>query len=155
LADVLGANFVGGEQAQEGRLAGGGFHGRAAAGSRARQCKPRRLRHSGFAGCFDGIDGGSAGGTDVIHNHHACAFTAEAFDAAAGAVGLLGLADQKALEQGSTGEREGAQRLPWRRLNDGSAPMVSPPDASASMWWASKSSSIACPVSRPLRHSMS
>ena len=55
--------------------------------------------HACFAGGFDCGDGGGAGGADVIDDDDAGTFFAEAFDAAAGAVGLLCFAYQESVEQ--------------------------------------------------------
>ena len=136
LADVLGADVVGGEEAQEGSAGGGGFDGGAAVGFFAlHDADHGGDDHAGFARGFDGVDGGGAGGADVVDDDDARAFAAEAFDAAAGAVGFFGLADQEAVEQGSAGMLDCArQALAVATLETmGSAPMVSPPTASASM----------------------
>ena len=84
---------------------------------------------------LDGVDGGGAGGADVVDDHDARAFAAEAFDAAAGAVGLFGFADQEAVEQRARRDVDCArQALAVATLETmGSAPMVRPPTASASM----------------------
>src|SRR5579859_1217645 len=51
-----------------------------------------------FACGFDRLHGGGSRGADVIYNHYARAFFAEAFDALPGAVLLLGLAHQESVE---------------------------------------------------------
>ena len=72
--------------------------------------------HAGFARGFDGGDGGGAGGADVVDDDDAGAFAAEAFDAAAGAVSLFGLADEEAVEQRAIRDAVArARRWPWRR----------------------------------------
>ena len=120
LADVFGANLDCGEQAQEWRALRGSFDGGAAIGFFAfDDADDGGNDHAGFARGFDRVDGGSAGGADVIDNHDARAFAAEAFDAAAGAVRLLRFADEKAVERAE--RRDGSARamrwpLPhWRR----------------------------------------
>ena len=47
---------------------------------------------------FDGLNGRSSGGANVVHDHHARALFAKAFDPLAGAVLLLGLPHQKAVD---------------------------------------------------------
>ncbi len=81
------------------------------------------------------VDGGSAGGADVVDDDDARAFPAETFNATAGAVGLLCFADEKAVEERSGRDSVWArQALAVATLETmGSAPMVSPPTASASM----------------------
>jgi hypothetical protein len=103
---VLGADFVGGEEAQERRAACGGFDGgRPLASSRSTmQTTAATIMPASLRG-FDGVDGGGAGGADVVDDDHAGAFAAEAFDAAAGAVGFFGFADEEAVEQRRVGMR--------------------------------------------------
>src|SRR5260221_13997562 len=55
---------------------------------------------------FDGLHGGGTGGAHIVHDHHLRAFLAEAFDTLAGAVLLLGLAHEEAVD-GSAGDSEG------------------------------------------------
>ena len=55
--------------------------------------------HAGFTGGFDGGDGGGAGGADIIDDDDGGAGLEEAFDAAAGAVGLFGFADEEAVDE--------------------------------------------------------
>src|ERR1035441_10309957 len=50
-----------------------------------------------FAGHFDGLHGGGSGGANIVHDHHARALFAEAFDALAGAVLLLRLTHEEAV----------------------------------------------------------
>src|ERR1019366_4234717 len=59
-----------------------------------------------FAGRFDGLHGGGSGGANIVHDHHPRAFFAEAFDALAGAVLLLRLAHEEAVE-GSASDSDG------------------------------------------------
>ena len=59
--------------------------------------------HAGFAGSFDGGDGGAAGGADVVDDDDVGARFEEAFDFAAGAVGLFGFADEEAVDEGGAG----------------------------------------------------
>src|ERR1700675_2016708 len=55
-----------------------------------------------LAGSFNGLHGGGSGGAYIVHDNHLRAFFAEAFDALAGAMLLLGLTDQEAVHS-STG----------------------------------------------------
>jgi hypothetical protein len=55
--------------------------------------------HSGVAGGLDGGDSGTARGADVVDDDDRRAGVEEALNAAAGAVSLLGLADQEAVEE--------------------------------------------------------
>ena len=59
--------------------------------------------HSGVAGGLDGSDGGATGGADVVDDDDGGAGVEKAFDAAAGAVGLLGLADEESVEEWGRG----------------------------------------------------
>ena len=57
-----------------------------------------------LAGGFDGLDGGSAGGADVVHDHHRSAFFLKAFNALSRAVGLFLLAHQEAMDGAGAGQ---------------------------------------------------
>ena len=132
---MLRANFTRGKQAQERRAFGGGFDGRAAVGffalDDADDCGNL---HAGFLCGFDGVDGGGAGGADVVDDDHARTFAAEAFDAAAGAVSFSALRTRKPCSSGAPGLGCARQALAVATLETmGSAPMVRPPTASASM----------------------
>ena len=82
----------------------GGFDGGAAVGFFALDdADDGGNNHAGFARGFDGGDGGGAGGADVVDDDDARALAAEAFDAAAGAVGLFRLAHQEAMEERGAG----------------------------------------------------
>ena len=59
--------------------------------------------HIGSPGGLNGLNGGSAGGADVINNDDARTRLAESFHAAASAVGLLGFADQESMDKGCMG----------------------------------------------------
>ena len=136
LADMFGADLVCGEEAEERSAGGGGLDGGAAIGFFAfDDADHGGDGHAGFAGGFNGVDGGGAGGADVVDDDDAGAFAAEAFDAAASAVRL-----SRPCGRGSRGaeERRGSisarQALAVATLETmGSAPMVRPPTASASM----------------------
>src|ERR1039458_10035874 len=54
---------------------------------------------SGLAGRFDRLHSGATGRANIIHDDHARALFAEAFDALACAVLLFGLAHQKAVQR--------------------------------------------------------
>ena len=134
LADVLGADLVCGEEARNGAPCRGGFDGGAAVGFFAlHDADDGGDVHAGFAGGLDGVDGGSAGGADVVDDDDARAFAAETFNAAAGAVGLLRFADEEAIAAAvRSGFDSARQALAVATLETiGSAPMVSPPTASA------------------------
>jgi len=97
---VFGADLRCGEQAEERRAGCCLFHGGAAIGFFALDdADYGDNRHASLAGGFDGVDGGCAGGADVIDDDDARALLAKAFDAAAGAMAFFGLADQKAVQQ--------------------------------------------------------
>jgi hypothetical protein len=109
LADVLGADLVGGEEAEEGRGGGGGLDGGAAVGFFALyDADDRGDGHAGFAGRFNGVDGGGAGGADIVDDEDGSAFSAETLNAAASAVGLFRFADEEAVDQRGAGLGEGA-----------------------------------------------
>jgi hypothetical protein len=92
--------------------------------------------HAGVAGSFDGGDGGAAGGANVVDDDNGGAGMEEAFDAAAGAVSLLGLADEEAVDEGGLG----AVLFFEFEISGGSAPMVRPPTATAlGMCWRMRS----------------
>jgi Pentapeptide repeats (8 copies) len=109
LPDVLGADVVGAVEAQEWGGTRGGFDGRAAVGlfalDNADDCGDG---HAGFVRGINRIDGGGAGGADIVHDHDARTFTEEAFNAATGAVGLFRLANQEAVQQRRAGMLLGA-----------------------------------------------
>src|SRR5579859_7569981 len=46
----------------------------------------------------NGLDGRSAGGADIVHDHDLCALLAEAFDALLHAVGLFRLAHEETVD---------------------------------------------------------
>jgi hypothetical protein len=101
---MLSADVVGAEEPQEWGARGGGLDGGAAIGFfTLHDADDGGDGHAGFLCRFDRVDGGAAGGADVVDDDDARAFTAEAFDAAAGAVGLLGLAHQEAVQQRRAG----------------------------------------------------
>ena len=105
---MFGADVVGRKQAKKRSTLRSNFDGGAAVRFLALDDADHGGdNHSGFAGCLDGVDGGGAGGADVVHDDHAGAGLVEAFNAAAGAVGLLGLADEETVEQwcGGAGKR--------------------------------------------------
>ena len=117
LADVFGADLVGGEETEEGRALRGGFDGGAAIGFFAlHDADYSGNGHAGFARGFNGVDGGGAGGADVVDDDDACAFATEAFNAAAGAVGLFGFANEEAMDQRERRDADArAMRWPWQR----------------------------------------
>ena len=106
-----GADIVGGVEAEEGRalIVGKsgverGFEGGAPSSFFAfHEANGGDDVHACFTGSFDGGDGGCAGGADVIDDEDRRVFLAEAFDAAAGSVGLFGFADEEAVDQRGTG----------------------------------------------------
>jgi hypothetical protein len=104
VAYVLGANVFRGEEAEERRILRGGFDRRAAVGFFAfDDANDSGDDHACFLRCLDSVDGGRAGGTDIVDNDDAGAFTAEAFDATAGAVSLFCFAHQEAVKKGRAG----------------------------------------------------
>ncbi len=145
------ADVIGGEEAQKRRAVRGGFDGGAAVGLFAfDDADHGGDDHAGFLGGFNGGDGGGAGGANVVDDHHARAFAAKTFDAAAGAMSFFGFAHEEAVEQRRAGIESARQALAVATLETmGSAPMVSPPTASASILLASSSSRMAWPVRRP------
>ena len=97
LANVLGANLTGCEKAEKRNAVRSTFDGGPSVGLLAlHQAHHGGDHHPGFPGSLDGVDGGGAGGAHVVHDHHPGALAAEALDAAAGAVSLLGLANEEA-----------------------------------------------------------
>ena len=165
LLHMFGADFVGGKEAQEGHMflslpegsvvqgasVCSGLNSGAAGGlfalDDANHCGDN---HAGFLRSLNGGDGGGAGGANIVDDDHARALAAEAFDAAAGAMSLLRFADEEAVQQWRVGCDSARQALAVATLETmGSAPMVRPPTASASILLASSSSRMAWPVRRP------
>jgi len=100
LAKMFGANLRCGEEAEEGDSGGCGFNGWTAVSFFALDnADDGGYGHACFASGFNGVDGGGAGGANVVDNDDANAGTAEPFNAAAGAVSLLGFANEKAVEE--------------------------------------------------------
>jgi hypothetical protein len=94
------ADVIRSKEAQEWRRVRGGLDSGAASGLFAlHDADDSGDDHTGFLRGLDGGDGGSAGGANVVDDDNASAFTAEALDAAARAVSLLGLAHEEAMEQ--------------------------------------------------------
>ena len=99
---MLGANVAGREEAEEGNTVRGLFHCGAAVGFFALDnADYGGNRHACLAGSFDRVDGRGAGGADVVDDHYASAGAAETLNASPGAMGLLSLAHQKAMQQRS------------------------------------------------------
>ena len=97
--DVRGADVGGGEDADERRSCGCGFDVGAATLFAVDEAEDSGDVHACFAGGFDGRDGAAAGGADVVDDDDLRSLFEEAFDLAAGAVGLLGFADEEALQE--------------------------------------------------------
>ncbi len=89
--------------AMKGAPADDGFDGGSAALFAVDEAEDCGDVHAGFAGGFDGGDGGAAGGADVVDDDDVGSGFEEAFDAAAGAVGLFGFADEEAVDEGGGG----------------------------------------------------
>lgn len=66
--------------------------------------------HIDSTGGLNGLNGGSAGGADVINNDDARTRLAESFHASASAVGLLGFADQESMDEGCLGMADAIPR---------------------------------------------
>lgn len=96
---VRSADIVCGEQGEEGRGGGDGFDFCAAAPFAVDEAEDTGDEHAGLAGGLHGEDGGAAGGADVVDDDDGGAGLEETFDPAAGAVGLLGFADEEAVEE--------------------------------------------------------
>lgn len=116
--DVGGADLAGGEGGYEGDAGDGGFDVGSAALFAVYEAEDCGYVHSGFSGGFDGGDGGASGGADVVDYYDVGSGAEKTFDAAAGAVGLLGFADEEAVDEGGRGagifvgvEFEGAGKL--------------------------------------------
>jgi len=91
-AYMLGSNVVRGEQRDEGRRCGSLFDMRTPRGL----LPIHQAHHSDdfetvLARRFDGLHGRCPGSANIVDNHHSRRFLAEALDALAGAVALLGL----------------------------------------------------------------
>ena len=106
---VGAADVAGGEDAVERgdfprrNLGEGAFDVVAAALLAIDQAEDSGDDHAGVARGFDGGDGGSAGGADVVDDDHGRAGLKEAFDAAAGAVVFFLLAHQETVDEGGRG----------------------------------------------------
>ncbi len=151
MADVLGADLGCGEEGRKGAPCRSGFDGGAAVGFFALDdADYGGDDHAGFARGFNGVDGGGAGGADVVDNHDAGAFAAEAFDAAAGAVGLFGFADQEAVEQRRAGVLKCAPGAGGGDVgDDGVGAHGESADGFCFDVFSSRSSRMAWPVRRP------
>ena len=104
LSDVFGADFCCSEEAQKRGARRRSFECRASIGFLALDdADYSGDHHAGFARRFDGGDGGGAGSADVVDDDDASAFSAEAFDAAAGTVGFLSLPHEKSVQERCTG----------------------------------------------------
>lgn len=116
---MLGTYLGGGKKAQEGRALRGGLHGRTSLGlfalHNADNCGHG---HPGLLCGMDGADGGGACGADIVNDDYAGTLSTEAFDSPAGAVGLLRLADKKAMKQRSAGGGDGAPGRGCRHIRD-------------------------------------
>ena len=96
---MLCANIVGGVEPKKRRAFRSSFDGGPSVGFFAfHDANDSGNCHAGFASGFNRVDGRSAGGADVVDDHHARAFAAEAFDAASGAVRLFCFAHQEAVD---------------------------------------------------------
>src|SRR5580658_2302255 len=100
---MSGADVGGGEDGEEGNAGDGGFDVGSATLFAVDQAEDAGDVHAGFAGGFDGGDGGAAGGADVVDDDDVSAGLEEAFDLAAGAVGLFGFGDEEAVDEGGGG----------------------------------------------------
>ena len=101
LANMFGADLGGGEEREKRGISGGCLHCGAAVGFfPLHNANHRSDFHAGFAGGFNGVDGGCAGGADIVDDYDAGTFATEAFNAAACAVSLFGFADQESMKQG-------------------------------------------------------
>jgi hypothetical protein len=98
--EVGRADFGGGEDGEEGGAGAGGFDLFASALFAVDEAEDAGDGHAGLAGGFDGGDGAAAGGADIVDDDDAGAGGEEAFDLAAGAVGLFGFADEEAVDEG-------------------------------------------------------
>ena len=100
---MLRADLIGRKEAQKGPWRCGGLDGGAPPGLfTLDNANHGSDDHAGLFCSFDGSDRRGAGGADVVNNDDARAFAAKALDAAAGSVGLFGLADEKAVEEPGT-----------------------------------------------------
>ena len=100
MTDVLGADLNRGEEAEERGSLRSAFDGRASMGFFALDdTDDGDHDHARFTCGFDGVDGGRAGSANVVDDDDTCTFTAETFNAAAGAVGLFGFAHKKAVDE--------------------------------------------------------
>lgn len=92
------ADVGGGEEGDEGGVGGGGFDVGSASLLTVYEAEDAYHVHAGFAGGFDGCDGGASGGADIVDDDYVGSEFVEAFEAATGAVGLFGLADEEAVD---------------------------------------------------------
>ena len=100
LAEMFLADVVGGEDAYEFGRDGGFFYVGAAFGFLAFYEGDHAYHFkSKFAGGFDGLDGGGAGGADIVDDHDLGAFFTVAFDALAGAVFFFGFANEETVDE--------------------------------------------------------
>lgn len=109
LSEVRSTNFGRGEDGEEGSSVADGFNIVSAALFAVDEAEDSGDVHAGFAGGFDGGDGGAAGGADVVDNDYGCSFFQEAFDLAAGTVGLFCFADEEAVDESGYGLGSGSE----------------------------------------------
>jgi len=96
---VRGPDVGCGEEGVKGGVGGGGFDVGSAALFTVDQAEHPDDVHAGFLRGFDGGDGGAAGGADIVDDDDVGSQLVKAFEAAAGAVGLFGLADEEAVDE--------------------------------------------------------
>ena len=100
---MFGADLDCGEKAEERCICCGCLNcGAAVCFLALHEANNRGHFHAGFARSFNGVDSGRAGGANVVDDYNGSTLTTEAFNAAAGAMGLLGFADQEAVNQRRT-----------------------------------------------------
>jgi hypothetical protein len=100
LSQMGGTDLGRGEDGDKGGTVAGGFDAGPATLFAVDEAEDADDVHAGLAGGFDGGDGGAAGGADVVDDDDSGAGFQEAFDLAAGAVGLFGFADEEAVDEG-------------------------------------------------------
>ena len=96
---MLGANIFRGEETEKwSGMRGGLYRGASVRFFAFDNTNNSNDCHAGFFGRFDGGDGGSTGGANVVDDHDASAFPAETFYATTGAMGFLCFANEESVE---------------------------------------------------------
>src|SRR5438128_3564799 len=95
-----GLHVIRSKDTDEWRWRGGSLHGGASTGLQSfNQASYSGNVEAEFTRCLYGLDGGTAGGADIVDDDHASAFFLKAFHAAAHAVRFFRFTHQEAMDR--------------------------------------------------------